>query len=97
MSKIQKYIEDAVAATVAKTGSGVNISSGNIDSSIHVDNGDVTSVLESLAQATIINGQAIMKLSTVIGDITSDRNITNNSIGIKLDHVTTEEFFKESK
>lgn len=81
MSKVKKYIEDAVKATAEQiTTKGVEVSNCNFDSrvDVHVNNGDLTEVLLELAKAQNSLAQAVVKVSQ------SKPEVNNNSTGLSL-------------
>ena len=84
MSKIKGYIEDAVNATANEIKTkGVEIKDVNVDSrmTINVDNGDITSVLQTLAEAQLALANAVVEVSQ------SKPDITNNSTAFRLDGI----------
>lgn len=64
MSKVQKYIEDAVQKTANEIKTkGVEISNVHIDNGVHVDNGDLSEVLLELARAQSAIASAVVSIS----------------------------------
>lgn len=85
MSKIQKYIEDAVKATANEiTTKGVEIKDVSVDNKtiVNVDNGDLTSVLQTLAEAQLALANAVVKVSQ------SKPDIVNNSKALHLEGIS---------
>lgn len=85
MSKIQKYIEDAVKATANEIKTkGVEIRDVSVDNKtiVNVDNGDLTSVLQTLAEAQLALANAVIDVSQ------SKPDIVNNSTAFNLQGVS---------
>ena len=79
MSKVKKYIEDAVSAAVKEIKTkGVEVSNCNISNptTVNVDNGDLTDVLLQLAMAQTEIARAVVEVSK------SKPDINNNSLGM---------------
>lgn len=66
MSKVKQYIEDAVKATASEIKTkGVEVSDVNFDmqTHVHVDNGDLTDVLLELAKAQSAIASAVVSIN----------------------------------
>lgn len=85
MSKIQKYIEDAVKATANQIETkGVEIKDVSVDNRVivNVDNGDLTKVLQTLAEAQLALANAVVEVSE------SKPDVVNNSTAFNLQGVS---------
>lgn len=82
MSKVKKYIEDAVseAARNIKT-KGVEISNVTIDNGVHIDNGDLSDVLLELSRAQSEIARAIVAVSNSKPSINQGSAIELTGIG----------------
>jgi NAD(P)H-hydrate repair Nnr-like enzyme with NAD(P)H-hydrate epimerase domain len=84
MSKIQKYIEDAVNAAVSEVKTkGVEIKDVSIDNGVHVDNGDLTDVLLKLAEAQAIIAEAVVSVSKSKPTINQSSAMSFNAVDDK--------------
>lgn len=97
MSKVQKYIEDAVKATAAEiTTKGVEISNINIDSGVHIHADEAIDVLTILAKAAIQNAETIKSLGENVVKTINTVQVENNSTGLRVEGVGSEPMRFES-